>query len=144
MSMGIGKNLFQMRHFWTSIIFGPERKIPEIREDPHFKKKVEVIILWLSKNFGIPTKEWKLLRAAKNPNSEVFFFSQRSTIDIPKRIFVKKYVVQYEERDMLDSNSLVEELVALERVSEFNGRYDVTFLGGGYGRRKEMASERQR
>jgi len=123
--MNVRKRFIQARHFWYSIIFGPERKLSPITEIEGFDSLVEDILLWLNELFSTPSNTWELVNASKNPHSEIFLFRQIGYSNIPGKVFIKRFIIQLENTNETLSEELLRESNALKRIEKFNGRYDV-------------------
>ena len=123
--LDIIKRIIQMKNFWSSILSGPERNLGVIEELDDFPRTVDSILLWIYELFPIPSNSWMLDKASKNPHSEVFLFCQTNYSDCPKKVFVKRFIVQMENKNKFNPKGLMQEVEALKRISEFNGRYQV-------------------
>jgi len=117
--------LVQMKHFWLSVMFGPERKLNEITELPEFPLIVENITLWLFEQFSIPVEDWELVKASKNPHSETFVFRQKYDSSFPEKFLIKKYIIQMENGSAVYPDGLEREIEALTKISTHCGRYKV-------------------
>jgi len=119
------KKLIQMKSFWSSVIFGPERKLSAITEVKGYQKLVDDILLWLYELFPIPTESWELINASKNPQSEVFLFRQSNYSNIPEKIFIKRFIIKLENKNEMYWEGLKLESQALKLITEFDDRYQI-------------------
>lgn len=114
-----------MRHFWSSVLFGPERKLSPIVKQANYQDLVNEILLWLRMLVPIPQESWIQVKAAKNPYSEIFLFQQNDYPDVPHRIFIKRFITQLEDKNELDLEGLKRECHALDKVASYSGMYQI-------------------
>lgn len=123
--MNIKKKLVQERHFWSSILFGPDRKLSNIEKKANIRLIVDKVLLKVKESFPIPVDRWKQIKVAKNPHSEIFIFCQNDYPDFPKKIFIKRFIVQLETKNEIFLKGLKSECDALKTISLLNGKYNV-------------------
>lgn len=123
--MNIKKRLVQERHFWSSVLFGPDRKLSCIEKQSNYRAYVDKVLLKIEEIFPIPIESWRQAKVVKNPHSEIFIFSQNEYPDLPQKIFIKKFIVQLENKNEICLEGLKNECNALKVVSRLDGKHKV-------------------
>ena len=137
MVISVLKQLIQMKRFWSSILFGPERKIHSIEKQSDYFDVRHDIVVWLNTVFSIPSEKWIEVMVTKNPYSEIFIFQQDSNKNVPEKIVVKRFIIQLENDSEIFWEGMKRECDALDKVCQFSGMYGI-FTPQLYGYSKEL------
>lgn len=121
----VKKQFVQMKYFWFSVLFGPQRKLSDVEKEPYYRELFQNILVWLGTIIPIPWQAWEKSAALKYPYSEIFVFRQNGYSALPKQVVVKRFIIKMEKGNRLHTDGLKRECDALTEVQKFSGICDV-------------------